>query len=554
MKLVLILVCVLLLENGDCKGSRGGGGGGAAAKSGSASSGSKSGSGSATKSSYSALNNGGKTSSSPAPSPPAARPCQALSASVSTNILRDMPCAEAVHCFVVVNKQANSEILCLQWSPNAYYDGLNCVCRCELLGGALNVSAAVPEKTCVLQDRVLEIYNMSRPDVEMFLAPIKCGTWLGARDSAWNQSWFNSDCFSIMDNRYGNNPVSVRNCDVDRYTSGCRFLDTNQRWVPECRHGNLTECGVKVPCPAQNPCGLGSDIDYNLDNMFSSCAAQTHLALNVSADEDNCLLWHEFAFLLDGFCVSSCGRIDNQCVLNGVSIPPCNTVRSFQDGSILSISPEVCSVPMPSDVFAGFRNGFYGMSRVQNSECSVMPNCTSWFMCFRIEGLSITPLSAEKSKDLPVCNGGPSLECKIEYPCFVPDAVTPFECKSGFLLISQSIYSQFGVYSCSWFTCRDIITTILWIFSFPCVCYFGKGSNFIDTYFILVILVCIGVSCVWEILVLFVWMYAPVYLIYAYKPSVKYTAIDTRAKVVSNGSVGPLPLSRPAEAMFPRIL
>jgi len=443
------------------------------------------------------------------PPPPPPPPCQAVTASVSGNILRDRPCVDTAPCLVVVNSTANTSDLCLAWSPYSFWDGSSCVCRCELLGGKMDTSAVAPTITCSLNGIGLKIYNKTTSEAKLYLAPIQCGVWLGARDSAWDKSWFGSGCFSILDNRFAKNPVSVRECGVDRFTTGCRFLDTSQRWVPNCRESNLTECGVQVVCPVQNPCGLGLDIDTNLDNKFATCAAKTHLALNVSADETNCYLWNPHAFLLDGYCVSACGRLDNQCILNGIHVPPCNTIRSFQDDSVVSISPEICSVPMPPDTYAGFRNGFYGMSRIENSKCLVTPNCTSLVMCFKIEGLDITPLSYALSSDIPLCMGNLSQRCKIEYPCPLPD--TPFQCSSGVLGISEAIYTRFGVYSCPWFSVRDGFIIFLWACSFLGSCVWLGNDDTAKKYhlshlgtcefiflYLLVASFWVGVSCVWD--------------------------------------------------------
>jgi hypothetical protein len=383
----------------------------------------------------------------PAPSPPAAPSCQGVGDMVSANILRDRLCADA--CFVVVNAGSNTSEMCADWSPYSFWDGKNCVGRCELLGG--NSSAL----ECTLGGVTIPKYSKSTPGMQMYLAPIRCGAWLGVRDSASNASWFASGCFSILENRLATEPANVSECGPDKRTVGCRFLDTNQSWVPACRGSGLNECGVEVQCPDRNPCKLSADIDTILRSNFSTCKTQTHLALNVSADETNCYSWTEFAFLLDGYCVSSCGRMDNQCVLGGVEVPPCVTQRNG------SISPGVCAVPMPSDRFAGFRNGFYGKSRVKNSQCLVTRNCTSWGpLCFHIEGMFVTPLEYSLSSSIPVCVGDSSTICKIELPCFVDEP--PVKCDAA-IGISQSIYKRFNVYNCEWFKWRDGVMVACWV-------------------------------------------------------------------------------------------
>ena len=505
--LSIISMCVPFCNG---KGGSGGGGGGHGGSTGHG------------FSSYSTMHGGsssGSTTFSPAPPP-----CQPVTGSVSANILRDNPCVETSPCSVVVNSKANTAELCLLWSPNSFWDGSQCMCRCELLGGVLDRSATVPMNTCLLNGVGVAIYSKLTPNAGIYLAPIACGTWLGARDSAWEKSWFASDCFSILENRLEAGPASVHECGVDRYTTGCRFLDTNQQWVPECRTSTITECGVKVACPSPNPCGLASDIYTNLNNDVANCATQTHLAVNVSANATTCYDWNEYAFLLDGYCVSSCGRFDNQCVLDGVHVPPCNTVRSFEDNSISSISPEICSVPMRSDAFAGFRNGFYGMSRVKDSKCLATVNCTSRVLCFTIEGLDITPLAYELSAKIPVCIGDISKRCKIEYPCSIP--VIPSECSSGVLGISEAIWVGFGVYSCPWFTARDGIIVFFWIGSFFWVFTWLSDMDTIEKYnlkelscfgFIVVYLLAtsfwIGVSCVWDFAIVLATIYQALSLV-----------------------------------------
>lgn len=446
---------------------------------------------------------------------------QAVTASVIENVRRINPCANPNPCTVVVNPNANTSALCLAWSQWSYWDGSSCVGRCELLGGVLDPTNTM---NCSLNNAKVRIYNASEPNINLFMAPIQCGTWLGPRDSAWQKSWFSSECTAILQNRWDTRPAIVSECNATMYAPGCRFLDTNQKLVPLCRENNSTMCGVPVQCPSKNPCGLLPDIDSNLNNKFMQCATQTHLALNVSSDETGCTYWSPYAFLLDGYCVSSCGRYDNKCILDGVSIPPCNVQRSFQDNSIIDISPTICSVPMPSDTFAGFRNGFYGMSRAVNSKCLVTPSCTNSSMCFRLEGLNITPLAYESSTGVPFCNGDLSKQCKIEYPCSITEQVFSFECSLRILWISEAMYTGMGVSSCEWFLVRDIIIIILWFVAVVVLCYLSirnlpfAGTIFVhlgipslpyydslwvricmDIFFFLVLM---GLVCIWEIVLI----------------------------------------------------
>jgi hypothetical protein len=373
---------------------------------------------------------------------------------------------------------------------------------------------------CIVGGDIVTAYNRTAPDTALYIAPIRCGTWLGARDSAWNASWFASGCFSILENRFQADAARLSACGAERYTTGCRFTDTNQRWVPECRSSDLTECGVQTPCPSPNPCGLGPDIETNLNNRFLQCAATTHLALNVSASEEDCYEWDRYAFLLDGYCVASCGRIDNQCVLKGSPVPRCNTERDPVYNSIVRITPEVCAVPMPSDTFAGFRNGFYGMSREVGSRCLVatLPNsspsnCSIWpFMCFRIEGLFITPLAYEQSSRIPLCIGHNTAQCKIEYPCPTDDNEDLDEPCDGPLRISRLMYTRFNVHDCGWFRARDIVIIIHWGLVFiGSIVYLAAADEKADLYAptALTALAVVAAALVWE----FAWVALLLYML-----------------------------------------
>ena len=449
-----------------------------------------------------------KKSPSPPPAPPPPPPpslCQAVTANITYNIHRNKPCSNANPCFVVVNTTLNTSTSCLTWSPSSYWDGSHCMCRCELMGGVLDNKAM----TCTFKSSRIIYTNSADP---VFLAPIACGTWLGFRDSAWSGSWFASECLAILQNRWENKEPVVNPCDVDKYTTGCRFFDTKQRMVPLCRQSNSTECGVQIVCPSPNPCGLGPDIDSNLDNAFlscDSCQTQTYLALNVSANETNCAAWTPYAFVLDGYCVSSCGRMDGKCTLgNGAIIPHCNTTRETKINEIIDISPDICSVPMPSDTFTGIRNGFCGMSRVPNSPCLVSTNCTNGALCFIMEGVSFNILPYESSINVPLCKGDPSIRCKIEYPCNEPFEEASFNCSDNKLppILSEAIYAPMGVRSCKWFEIRDTITVVFWALSLICItsclgrpdhALAGDPGGLMCLWFLLV-LVCMALSCVWE--------------------------------------------------------
>ena len=250
--------------------------------------------------------------------------CTSVTNSVHTNLIRALPCeGDMYRCMVVVNDNVNTAAQCNAWSPYSFWDGTLCVCRCDLLGGVmyssmgenwcfLNGNAVVKFETYLaVNDALIDssiIFGNPMSDF-LYLAPILCGTWLGVRESASNGSLFSSSCFSILENRnalYEN--ASLSPCGIDKYTTGCRFIGP---WVPECRNTSSNECGVQIPCPAQNPCGLGDSVDSNLDNKYSTCDSVTHLALNFTATPSNYQQWNKNAFVLDGRCVSSSGVIDH---------------------------------------------------------------------------------------------------------------------------------------------------------------------------------------------------------------------------------------------------
>jgi hypothetical protein len=404
--------------------------------------------------------------------------CSAVTASVTSNLIRPMPCEDSNPCVVVVHNNINTTSTCTQWSPYAFWDGENCFCRCEALGGALtNLNVSWGEKWCYINNTAvirfdaftqLEEFDFDSAamfghpvNTELYLAPMKCGTWLGDRDSTLKDSWFHSPCFVIIQNRDRlDETAKIHPCGLDRYTTGCRFLGP---WVPECRTSDTSECGVQIPCPSLNPCGLNADINVNLDNSFHKCTPTTFLALNVTSTAKNCNEWSSYAFVLDGRCVSSCGNIDSKCSLNGKDIPRCNTVRT--GNTIGSISPTVCAVPVRSDTYSGVRNGFFGMSRLTTgSNCLLSTNCSNRSACSAIEGIHVTSSQPFFQTDrLPSCAGDHSEPCKIVIPCIVPP--TPFTCKDTLVGISELIYSHFNVHDCKWFSDRDKVTITTWALS-----------------------------------------------------------------------------------------
>jgi hypothetical protein len=372
------------------------------------------------------------------------------------------------------------------------------------------------DKFVLFEEYAIDSAVMYKTDVnvDLYLAPIKCGTWLGVRDSVKNESWYSSSCFSILNNRSKLSGIAeVSECGIDKYTTGCRRIGP---WVPECRKSDVGECGVQMPCPAKNPCGLSATIDDNLKRMSSNCKSQTYLALNVTATRENCRQWTEYAFMLGERCVSACGIVNYQCVLGGLTVPDCITKLDSSNSTIISISPAVCSVPVQVDVFGGVRNGFFGMSRALGSKCMYSTNCTNASACSVIEGINVSiPTNVSSGYSLPHCVGDHSEICKIEYPC-PPDPV-PFTC-DGLIGVSEAIYTKLGIYDCNWIRGRDIVVAILWIISLLATFFVssertrnireaGLDAECCCFYECSVLILLMGLSCVWEFSITVIGLY-----------------------------------------------
>ena len=158
--------------------------------------------------------------------------CSNVTERVYDNLMRKFPCDddEDYVGYVVVNPRADTKT-CVAWSPLAYWDGFSCMGRCELLGGVEESYAS-----CTLNGTRVNAYQ-TQSSARLFVAPIRDGTWLGERDSAWSQSWFNSTCVKVLESRWG---VGVP--------------ETKQTLlVPSCREGALGMCGIMVPCPECDP-------------------------------------------------------------------------------------------------------------------------------------------------------------------------------------------------------------------------------------------------------------------------------------------------------------
>jgi hypothetical protein len=168
------------------------------------------------------------------------RECEKVTARVDRNLKRRFPCDDDEDNvgYVVVNPGPKNMTTCVAWSPVAYWDGYSCMGRCELLGGVEESYA----------DCTLNRTRFNQPG--LFVAPIKDGTWLGERDSAWSESWFNSTCAKILENRWDGAPVITSECNATRYTQWCSGSETQSALrVPPCRGSALGTCGVMVPCP-----------------------------------------------------------------------------------------------------------------------------------------------------------------------------------------------------------------------------------------------------------------------------------------------------------------
>jgi hypothetical protein len=438
--------------------------------------------------------------------------CAPVTASVFTNVARPLPCEEETPppCMVVVNDLANTTALCAEWSSSAFWDGAACLSRCDALGGVLTDSG---ERWCLLEERAvvnfdayvqLEEHGFDSASMHghtvhpsLFMAPIRCGTWIGVRESARADSWYApSPCSAILENPDDTAaPADVSPCGIDRYTAGCRVLGA---WVPECRGGGRDDdgaCGVPVPCPEPNPCMLDHTVRLNVGKECK--ASRTYLALNTTATPANCHQWTQWAFVMpaDQSCVSSCGVVDYQCTLpeeDGEPIPVCGAAATG-----------VCAVPMPSNAFTGVRNGFFGISRApSSSSCEYSTNCSA-DDCVMVEGVNVSKLADHQStsSSIPLCRGNLSEVCKIEYPC--PAVQMPFQCH-GDLHISRAIYTRMGVYNCTFFIIRDWSLFILVICAFVTLCSnqdvlanLTKWLNLGDSADAKLFVLFIGVALIW---------------------------------------------------------
>ena len=273
-------------------------------------------------------------------------------------------------------------------------------------------------------------------------------------------------------------------------------METNQRWVEECRKTDTAECGVMVPCPASNnPCGLGSDFTANMLGDANNCSTASRLVVNAALNDSvSCDDWTGHAFRhSDGYCVSACDNTADECVLNGTLVQPCVN-GSHERG--------LCYVSMPVGEETGVRNAFYGLTKNDGFGCwiRVLPSCNvSSEFCFRHEGLSLGFFFP--AYRLPVCNGNVSMDCYIRWPCFDgadEDGIS--DC--GFLRISDAMYrgvrgGAMESSTCNWIRARDIITCVLlWLTCAATCVLFCEGD--LTWVWGARMFVCIVLTFVWE--------------------------------------------------------
>jgi hypothetical protein len=163
--------------------------------------------------------------------------CKDVTSDVSFNQANTI-CESPDICIVVLSPNANTNASCLAWSPMAYWDGKNCIGSCELLGGVV-----VGARGCTMPG-----------NDDGVTVSIRCGTWLGERDSAWAKSRYKSECVRILENRWGTGPAITSACNATRYTPGCTIPETNPTPVPLCRNSTLGVCGVETPCQSKAKC------------------------------------------------------------------------------------------------------------------------------------------------------------------------------------------------------------------------------------------------------------------------------------------------------------
>lgn len=400
----------------------------------------------------------------PSPSSPSAPTCQPASSDLRANMVANI----CPSCIVVVNQQTTTAAACTIWSPTAFWIPSSNICaeRCERLAGSLIGKDAKGRTICLVDQQPIAAFNASS-SAPLASVPIACGTWLGQQESMWKQSWFTSQCAAIVTAPQ----IAAAPCDERYYTDGCRMITTSTSEplrVPNCRQGNTYPCGVSVPCPNPNPCGLSSTVSAN--RFKTSCKnSQLYVALDTGRNESTCLDWIPTAtWTDDSLCISSCGNTDGACILDGVTVPQCDTTTQ-----------EICAVPMPTNVWTGKQNAFMGRSTYNsgsNVHCYARLSATpqhndiqSQLLWFISEGLFFSPVliyNQTEINSLPACIGQPSSVCKVEIPCYndANDVQVAKQCAFNPFL------SWLGVaYStpwCNYIIAKFIMTLVAWIFLF----------------------------------------------------------------------------------------
>ena len=400
--------------------------------------------------------------SSPSSSPsspsnsPATPSCQPASSDIKANMMPTAKICASSPCVVVVN-QLDTAAACSVWSPTAFWNPLSNLCaeRCERLPGSTMSRDTQGRAICLTDQQPIAAFNASSPQA-LASVPIACGTWLGQQESMWSQSWFTSPCSAIA---MGPSLAAVP-CDQSYYTDGCRI--TGLTWVPNCRDGPTFPCGVSVPCPNPNPCGLGSTVSAN--RLKTGCTnSLLYVALNTgAANESACFSWIPTALWTDDeMCISSCGNVDGVCTLDGLPVPQCSATQ------------EICAVPMPTNVWTGFQYAYMGRSSYtsgNNEHCYVLISATkpkldslTQRLWLNIEDLFVSPVFNITDLDIfPSCIGQPL--CIAEYPCSTVETVQQKSCEFIPFWGWASVQGQTVL--CNYLFVKNILVIIAWIILF----------------------------------------------------------------------------------------
>lgn len=208
-------------------------------------------------------------------------------------------------------------------------------------------------------------------------------------------------------------------------------------------------------------CKLANTVSAN--QLKTSCTnSPLFVALNTSVtDWPDCLNWIPTAVWTDdNMCISSCGKVNGACTLDGLAIPQCGTAAK----------QDLCAVPMPTNVWTGFQNAYWGRSSYTNSNgqhCYARISATSQhndeqklLLWFSIEDLYVSPVlfaNLTELIDLPICTGQQSTVCIVEIPCYEAK-----QCNfNPFLNWLGVAYSETW---CNYMLAKFIMTLVAWIF------------------------------------------------------------------------------------------